>query len=235
MNTLNLAVSGRRTAAWIAIASLPLAFMTQYFLATASKGNSDFLYQSHNLLGLPSAEANALYWGLWLDPFGFYMVYIPVIIYTWKALRHIYESIADISSAFGIGYCLLGTIGALTQAGSYEALQILYSSSEAIEVKEAAAAAWSATAGGQVRGLWLMEAFFAAIWLLGVSRLLFAIGRSGLGIAAGFLGLCWFAHWVMASADVTTISNLLMAVVVILGPVWTAWLGIALLRADDGS
>ncbi|MEM1190074.1 MAG: hypothetical protein AAGI72_16205 [Pseudomonadota bacterium] len=232
MNTLNLGVPGRRTAAWIAIVSLPLAFLTQLFLATASKGNSDFLYQSHDLLELAAPDADALYWGLWLDPFGFYLIYIPVIIYTWKALRHIDESIADISSAFGIGYCLLGTFGALTQAGSYEALHALYSSTDATEIREAAAAAWSATAGGQVRGLWLMEAFFAAVWLLGVSRLLFAIERSALGVGAAVLGFCWLVHWVLASADVIAISNLLMAAVVMLGPVWTAWLGVVLLRAD---
>lgn len=233
MDTLNLQVPGRRTTAWIAIASMPLAFLTQYFLATASKGNSEFLYQSHSLLALPTSDASALYWGLWLDPFGFYMIYIPVIIYTWKALRHVDESIADVSSAFGIGYCLLGTFGALTQAGSFEALHVLYISTEATEVKDAAAAAWSATAGGQVRGLWLMEAFFAAVWLLGASRLLFAISHSGLGVGAAVLGVSWLAHWILASADVTAVSNLLMAVVVMLGPLWTAWLGVVLLRTPN--
>ncbi|MEM1403224.1 MAG: hypothetical protein AAGG55_07835 [Pseudomonadota bacterium] len=232
MNTLNLDVPGRRTAAWVAIVSLPLAFLTQFFLATASKGNAEFLYQSHQLLALPTTDANALYWGLWLDPFGFYMIYIPVIIYAWKALRHVDESVADISSAFGIGYCLLGTFGALTQAGTYEALQGLYVATESADVREAAAAAWSATAGGQVRGLWLMEAFFAAVWLLGVARLLFAIGKSALGAFAALLGMCWFAHWVLASIDLTAISNPLMAVVVIFGPIWTAWLGVILLRSE---
>lgn len=232
MNTLNTSVPGRRLAAYIAIIALPFAIATQTLLSMASQGNPDFLFESHTLLSMPVERADAFYWGLWLDPLGYYGIYIPVIIYAWKALRHIDENVADLSSACGIVYCLFGTIGAMTQAGVYEALYASYNAVDATQqVKDAAAAAWSATAGGQSRGQWLMQGLFASVWMVGLYKLLSAIGQRALGVIAGLMGIAWFAYYILASADLILASNLMMMFVVVGAPLWSAWLGVVLLRS----
>ncbi|MEM9494999.1 MAG: hypothetical protein AAGA09_03265 [Pseudomonadota bacterium] len=230
MQTLDRTVPGRKLAAIVAFSSLPFAVITQVLLGMASAGNTNFLFESHELLSLPADRANAFYWGLWFDPFGYYLIYIPVIIYAWKALRQVDETIADMSSSFGVVYCLLGTYGAMHQAGAYEALQAGYATATSLE-QSAAAAAWDATVGGQVRGLWLMEAFFAAVWMTGVGKLLMTAGKKALGASAMIIGAAWFGQWIFASLDVLAVSNVMMALVVLAAPFWTVWLGVTLWRA----
>ena len=229
MAYLDASVPGRRGAAFLALLSLPLAIATQACIVLAIEGDTTLMFDGARLLALPEGRAEAFYWFLWLDPFGYYAINIPIIIYAWKALRHIDETVADFTSAAGIVYSLLGTFGAMIQAGSFEALYALFNSETATAVSQSAAAAsWSATVGGSIRGLWLFEALCAGIWMLGLAKLLGAIGKKGLSITAGIMGVVWLVHWALASADMTAISNPMMGIVVMGGPLWAAWLGIIL-------
>lgn len=229
MAYLDASVPARRSAALFALISLPLAIATQACIFIALGGDATLMFDGERLLALPEERANAFYWFLWLDPLGYYAINIPIIIYAWKALRHIDETVADFTSAAGIVYALLGTFGAMTQAGAFEALYgLVQSETTTAEMQAGAVASWNATIGGAVRGLWLFEALCAGIWMLGLAKLLVAIGKKALGFTAGFMGLIWIVHWALASADMTAISDPMMGIVVMGGPLWAAWLGIVL-------
>ena len=71
------------------------------------------------------------------------MEFLPVIVYAWKALRHIDETLTDISFLCGFVYCLLGAFGATSMAGAFQALHGGIANASPSEI-EAASVAWEA-------------------------------------------------------------------------------------------
>ncbi len=223
MSSLNSEIPGRKLAAITAILSLPFAYLTQFLFMSASGGDVSIFHDGQQMMNLDGEQASLFYTAMWTDILGYYLIFLPLIIYAWKALRHIDENLTDIAFLCGLIYCLLGAFGAVHMAGAFEALH----SNIATPAK---AAAWEATIGGSWRGLWLLEAILAAIWLGGLAKLLNVAGLKGLAIGAGILAVIWTVQFFASHLGQTEISDAALAMVVILSPLWSVWLGAALLR-----
>lgn len=88
-----------------------------------------------------------------------------------------------------------------------------------------------ATVAGQWRGLWILEASLAAVWFGGLAKLLLATGHSGLGWLAAVVSALWallFSAWLIGLHE---LSDLFLMIVVLVSPIWAAWLGIRLWSA----
>lgn len=222
--------SGQKPAAIAALISLPIAYLTQVFFGIASGGDVAVFFDGARALALSSQQADAFIAGMWFDIFGYYLIFVPVIIYVWGAIRHTDPFLVDITSMSGLIYCLLGAFGASTMAGAFGGL---YTSAGVTDA--AAISAWEATISGQWRGLWLLEAVLAALWLGGLAKLLMRGGRRGLGGFAGLLALIWgvqFAGWHIGAHGV---SDIALIATTLLSPLWAAWLGISLWRNPLGA
>ena len=163
---------------------------------------------------------------MWTDILGYYLIFLPLLIYAWKLLRPVNESLTDFAFLCGFIYCLLGAFGAVNMAGAFAALH-------RSEQVGAAASAWEAVIGGNWRGYWLIEAILATIWLGGLARLLNAAGFRLLGIGAGLLALIWLVQFAPQQFGMQDVADGALAVVVLRSTV--AWLRVTLLRAPLSS
>ena len=227
MASLDPSIPGRRLAAIAAILSLPFAYMTQGLFSLGTGGDPTAFFDPERLLTGSASQIQMLYFGYWVDILGYYLIFIPVLIYAWKALRSINENLTDIAFLCGFVYCLLGAFGAATQAAVLQNLYLLHSSGNPIQ-QEAAQAAWSATVSGQWRGLWILEASLAAVWFGGMSALLGAIKLRGLGLMAGCIAALWGLLFITWLAGLHELSDLFLVIVVLISPIWAAWLGFKL-------
>jgi predicted acetyltransferase len=234
MAYLNPSIPGRKLAAVSAIISLPFAYLTQALFMMASDGDVAMFHDGQQMLNLAQDKASMFYAAMWTDILGYYLIFLPVIIYAWKIVREIDESLTDISFLCGLIYCLLGSFGAVNMAGAFDAL---YASYAALPVSEQtqAIAAWEATIAGNWRGYWLLEAVLAAIWLGGLGRLLIVAGLKGLGIGAISLAIIWVAQFSLWQVGTVEASDAALALVVILSPLWAVWLGLTLLRLQSNT
>ena len=227
MAQLDPTIPGRRLAAITAILSLPFAYLTQALFSLGTGGDPSAFFDAARLLSVSADQSTFLYFGYWVDILGYYLIFLPVLIYAWKALRPVDGSLTDIAFACGLIYCVLGAIGASTQAAAFQELQLLHASGTLAD-KAAAEAAWTATVAGQWRGLWILEASLAAVWFGGLAKLLSATGFKGLGWLAALIAVLWgllFTSWL---AGLHELSDLFLMIVVLVSPIWAAWLGIRL-------
>ena len=231
MVQLDPTVPGRRIAAITAIVSLPFAYLTQTLFSLGTGGDPSAFFDAARLLSVSSNQSTFLYLGYWTDILGYYLILLPVLIYAWKILRVVDESLTDLTFTCGLAYYLLGAIGAATQAAAFQDLHLLHASGTLAE-KTSAEAAWTATVGGQWRGLWILEASMAAIWLGGLAKLLPMIGHKGLGWFAGFIATLWAALFITWLTGLHEISDLFLVAVSLIFPIWAAWLGFTLLRSS---
>ena len=104
MAYLNTLIPGRRLAAIAAIVSLPFAYLTQMLFMTASDGNVAIFHDGRAMMALSADNASLFYAAMWADILGYYLIFLPVIIYAWKILREIDENLTDISFMCGLIY-----------------------------------------------------------------------------------------------------------------------------------
>lgn len=223
---------GRTLAAITAILSLPFAIATQVLFGLVSGGEIAFYFDGARMLNLSPAHAEIYQLALWSDILGYYLIYLPLIAYAWRTFRSVDPALVDFLSLSGVIYCLLGAFAAAGMAGAFEGLYAHHNTITSAQ-PNGAEAAWAATIGGGFRGLWLLEAVLAALWLGGLARIFACTGRRILGLGAAALAAIWlvqFTTWLMDAAD---ISNVALAVVVALTPIWAFCLGLSLLRAGD--
>ncbi|MEM9571820.1 MAG: hypothetical protein AAF996_10150 [Pseudomonadota bacterium] len=227
MAQLDPSIPGRRLAAVAAIVSLPFAYLTQTLFTLGSGGDTTAFFDAARLLSVNADHGALLYFGYWADILGYYLIFLPVLIYAWKAFRAVDESLTDLAFACGLVYCLLGAIGAATQAAALQDLRPIHALGTPAD-KAAAEAAWTATVAGQWRGLWILEASLAAIWFGGLAKLLLTTGNKGLGWLAALISALWallFTAWLIGLHE---LSDLFLVIVVLVSPIWAAWLGIRL-------
>ncbi|MEM9670774.1 MAG: hypothetical protein AAF950_17820 [Pseudomonadota bacterium] len=222
--------SGRKLSAYTLIISLPFAAITQFLFGLGSGGDPALYFNASAALSLDASQASAFYFGMWFDVFGYYLIYLPVILYAWRAYRDSDQNLVDLLSICGIIYTVFGALGAATMAASFQTLHVGYAGLDSVQ-KNAAEAAWLATISGQWLGVWKLEAILATVWLGGLSKVLIQHNMRWLGIGALLVAIIWLAQFVTWVAGAHDFSNLTLMLVVVVGPLWAFCLGIALLRA----
>lgn len=224
MAYINPSIPGRKLAAIAAMISLPFAYLTQILFMGASDGDVSIFHDGERMMALAADKAAMFYAAMWTDILGYYLIFLPLIVYAWKILRQIDENLADIAFLCGLIYCLLGSFGAVMMAGTFEALRAGNAGGSV--------AAWEATIGGNWRGYWLLEAVLASIWLAGLGHLLMRVRFKGLGLGAIALAIIWLIQFSLWHLGAKEASDAALALVVILSPLWAFWLGLSLLRRD---
>ena len=223
--------SFQRFAALAAIISFPLALVSIVLSSMATDFN---MKASTNLafwlswLSIGVDGARLLRWGLILDMLSYYLPLLPVALFLWRWLRSRDPDWALFYTSCGLGYILVGAIGAAILAAVHPPLINAYAQAS-VEQRPVLEAVFSAIGNMVYGGMWgILEVVLAGIWFLGIGlllrgeRRLFSIFSIILGISA-LLGSLGVILGIEAIA-------LLGAIYGLLAPIWTLWLGIDLLR-----
>jgi hypothetical protein len=179
-------------------------------------------------LAVGADGANLLRWGMILDMFSYYLPLLPVALFLWRWLRSRNPDWVLFYTSCGLGYILIGAIGAVILAAVHPPLINAYSQSS-VEQRPVLETVFSAIWNMVYRGMWgILGTLLAGIWFLGIGLLLrgerqiFSIFSIILGISA-LLGSLGVILGIEAIA-------LLGAIYGLLAPIWALWLGIDLIR-----
>lgn len=223
--------SFQRFAALAAISSFPLALggivvssMATDFNMEASTNIAFWL----SWLSIGADGARLLRWGLILDMFSYYLPLLPVALFLWRWLGSRNPNWVLFYTSCGLGYILVGAIGAAILAAVHPPLINAYAQAS-VEQRPVLEAVFGAIGNMVYGGMWgILEVLLAGIWFLGIGllprgeRRLFSIFSVILGISA-LLGSLGVILGIEAIALLGVIYGLL-------APVWALWIGIDLLR-----
>ena len=221
--------SFQRFAALAAITSFPLALggivlsgMAIDFKFMDAATNPAFW------LSVGADGASLMRWGMILDMLSYYLPLLPVALFLWRWLRPRNPDWVLFYTSCGLGYILIGAIGAVILAAVHPPLINAYAQAS-VEQRPVLETVFSAIWNMVYVGMWgILEVLLAGIWFLGIGLLLrgerriFSIFSIILGISA-LLGSLGVILGIEAIA-------LLGAIYGLLAPIWALWLGIDLLR-----
>ena len=221
--------SFQRFAALAAIISFPLTLGSIVLSGMAVDFNMEASTNPALLLSVGADGARELRQGMILDMFSsYYLPLLPVALFLWRWLGSRDPDWVLFYTICGLGYILIGAIGAVILAAVHPPLISAYSQSS-VEQRPALETVFSAVWNMVYGGIWnILEALLAGIWFFGIGlllrgeRRLFSIFSIILGISALLSSL-----GVILGIEAIALLGVIYG---LLAPVWALWLGIDLLR-----
>ena len=208
--------SFQRFAALAAIISFPLALVSIVLSIMATDLNME---ASTNLafwlswISIGADGARLLRWALILDMLSYYLPLLPVALFY---------------TACGLGYILVGAIGAAILAAVHPPLISAYAQAS-VEQRPVLETAFSAIGNMVYGGMWgILDTLLVGIWFLGFGLLLRGERRL-FSVFSIILGILALLGWLGVILSMEAIA-LLGVTYGLFAPVWALWLGIDLLR-----
>ena len=221
--------SFQRFAALAAIISFPLTLGSIVLSGMALDFNMEASTNPALLLSVGADGASLSRWGMILEMLGFYLPLLPVALFLWRWIGPRNPDWVLFYTSCGLGYILVGAIGAAILAAVHPPLISAYAQAP-VEQRPVLEAVFSAIGNMVYGGMWAMlDTLLVGIWFLGIGlllqgeRRLFSIFSIVLGISAllSSLGVI---------LGIEAIAFFLGVIYGLLAPVWALWLGIDLLR-----
>lgn len=226
---MNDAARFQRLAAQVAILALPLALASDLALLAAMNFNPLLFLNPASLISIGPGGATWLRWGMILDVFGYYLPLAPLILHLWSSHRSHSPNFVNLYTACGLGYVLVGAMGASVLAAVLPPLIDQYAQALPAQ-REVLQVVFSGFMNAVYLGLWNpLEVLLLAIWFLGMGPLI-ARERPMLGIVAQVFG-CFGLLDVIGRIVNVDIIFYVGVFGFLLYPFWLPWLGIALLKS----
>jgi hypothetical protein len=221
--------SFQRFAALAAIISFPLALGSIVLSGMAVDFNMDASTNPALLLSVGANGASLSRWGMILDMFSYYLPLLPVALVLWRWLGSRDPDWVLFYTSCGLGYILIGAIGAAILAAVHPPLINAYAQAS-VEQRPVLETVFSAVWNMVYGGMWnILGELLAGIWFLGIGLLLWSERRL-FSIFSIILGISALLDSLGMILSVETLALLGVAIYVLLAPIWTLWLGIDLLR-----
>jgi hypothetical protein len=221
--------SFQRVAAVTAIVSFPLALASVVLSAIAQNFSPDVAANPALMLSIGAGGANLLRWGMILDMLGYYLPLLPVALFFWRWLGSRNPNWVLFYTSCGLGYILVGAIGAAILAAVHPPLISAYAQAP-VEQRPVLEAVFSAIGNIVYGGMWAMlDTLLVGIWFLGIGLLLQGERRL-FSIFSIVLGISALLSWLGVILGIEAIAFFLGVIYGLLAPVWALWLGIDLLR-----
>ena len=224
--------SFQRFAALAAIISFPLALVSIVLSSMATDFN---MKASTNLafwlswLSIGVDGARLLRWGLILDMLSYYLPLLPVALFLWRWLRPRNPDWVLFYTSCGLGYILIGSIGAAILAAVHPPLINAYAQAS-VEQRPVLETVFSAVWNMVYGGMWnILGELLAGIWFVGVGLLLRGERRI-FSIVTMILGISALLDSLGMILNFEGLALLGLSIYVVLAPIWALWLGIDLLR-----
>jgi hypothetical protein len=186
-----------------------------------------------------SDVAGLLRWGGLVDMLG-YLALAPVVLHLHRRLSAAATEqvgalgFVNLLTVSGLGFVLVGSIGAVLEASAGPAL--LDASASGSETGTAARVAFAALGNGVIVGLWgTLEQLLLGVWLIGVGWLVRAEGRAfgWLAVVAGIGALAYGARTGLSGhppGDLTAPFDILIFAAFGLFFAWLVWAAVRLWR-----
>ena len=222
--------SFQRFAALAAIISFPLALGSIVLSGMAIDFN--FMDAATNpvlALSVGADGANLWRWGMILDMLSYYLPLLPVALFLWRWLRPRNPDWVLFYTSCGLGYILIGSIGAAILAAVHPPLINAYAQAS-VEQRPALETVFSAVWNMVYGGMWnILGELLAGIWFVGVGLLLRGERRI-FSIVTMILGISALLDSLGMILNFEGLALLGLSIYVVLAPIWALWLGIDLLR-----
>jgi hypothetical protein len=164
-----------------------------------------------------------------LDMLGYYLPLLPVALFLWRWLGPRNPDWVRFYTFCGLGYVLIGAIGAAILAAVHPPLISAYAQAS-VEQRPVLETVFSAVWNMVYGGMWnILEVLLAGIWFLGIGSLLWDERRL-FSIFSIILGISALLDSLGFILGIEALALLGVAIYVLLAPFWTLWLGIDLLR-----
>ena len=221
-------LSYTRLAGWCAILAAPIALLSFFLGPIAYHWDFDAMFDPLRAIAHPNVNATLVRWSWVLDIVGYYWLLLPASVLLTDLASMSRPLHAQLAARAGYGYMLTGSIGAAILAGTTDLFAAYAHGNEATRV--AVSTTYSALFGLVYVGLWnTLCMSLLAVWLWMSGSALRGSHR-GLGLFAMALGVCAFLDVFGLLIDLEAISMFGLFAYLFLFPVWSAWLGIWLLR-----
>lgn len=221
--------SFQRFAALAAIISFPLTIGSIVLSGMALDFNMDAATNPALLLSVGADGANLSRWGMILDMLGYYLPLLPVALFLWRWLGSRDPDWVLFYTSCGLGYILIGAIGAVILAAVHPPLINAYAQAS-VEQRPALETVFSAVWNMVYGGMWnILGELLAGTWFLGIGLLLRSERRL-FSIFSIILGSSALLDSLGMILGIEAIALLGVSIFVFLAPVWTLWIGIDLLR-----
>ena len=226
---MNSHQSFQRFAALAAIISFPLTLGSIVLSGMAQDFNMEAATNPALLLSVGADGANLSRWGMILDMLGYYLPLLPVALFLWRWLRSRNPDWVLFYTSCGLGFILIGAIGAVILAAVHPPLINAYAQAS-VEQRPALETVFSAVWNMVYGGMWnILGELLAGTWFLGIGLLLRSERRL-FSIFSIILGSSALLDSLGMILGIEAIALLGVSIFVFLAPVWTLWIGIDLLR-----
>lgn len=197
-------------------------------LGVAANFRLSALSNPSSLITIGTNGANLFRWGMVFDVFGYYVLLTPLALLLWKWLRPNRPLLVTLYTWCGLGYILVGAMGAIILAAVEPPLIIQYAQASSAQ-RETLQIVFTSFLNAVYLGLWNpLEALLAGIWWVGIGSLL-RYQRPGLGIVSILLGVGALLDAFGNFVGLETLFLLGVGWLVFFFFVWLAWCGIELL------
>jgi hypothetical protein len=160
--------------------------------------------------------------------FSYYLPLLPVALFLWRWLGSRNPKWVLFYTSCGLGYILIGSIGAAILAAVHPPLINAYAQAS-VEQRPVLETVFSAIGNMVFGGMWgILDTLLVGIWFLGIGLLLRGERRL-FSIFSIILGILALLGWLGAILSIEAIA-LLGVIYGLFAPVWALWLGIDLLR-----
>jgi hypothetical protein len=226
---MNSHQSFQRFAALAAIISFPLTIGSIVLSGMALDFNMEAATNPALLLSVGADGANLSRWGMILDMLGYYLPLLPVALFLWRWLGSRDPDWVLFYTSCGLGYILIGAIGAVILAAVHPPLINAYAQAS-VEQRPALETVFSAVWNMVYGGMWnILGELLAGTWFLRIGLLLRSERRL-FSIFSIILGSSALLDSLGMILGIEAIALLGVSIFVFLAPVWTLWIGIDLLR-----
>ena len=164
-----------------------------------------------------------------LDMLGYYLPLLPVALFLWRWLGPRDPDWVLFYTSCGLGYILIGAIGAVILAAVHPPLINAYAQAS-VEQRPALETVFSAVWNMVYGGMWnILGELLAGIWFVGIGLLLRGERRI-FSIVTMILGISALLDSLGMILNFEGLALLGLSIYVVLAPIWALWLGIDLLR-----
>jgi len=218
----------RRLAGLAAILAALVAVISAALSVAAVGGNTQ-TYIDYALGGFAPNGGEIYRWAMITDTFGYYLLLGPLALVLWDWLKPRAPNLVRLYTLCGLGYILIGAIGAIVLGAVVPRLISDYAQAAAPR-REILDVVFKAFYDMVDRGLWNpLEMILASVWWLGIGLVL-RRERAILGIVTMLLGGAALLHALGRIVGIEAIYQAGVGGIFILVPLWAAWAGIDLLR-----
>jgi hypothetical protein len=218
----------QRLAAISAILAAPVA-LGSAALSVAAVGGNTQAYIDYSLSGFAPGGAEIYRWAMVTDVFGYYLLLGPLALVLHDWLKPRAPNLVRLYTLCGLGFVLIGAIGAIVLSAVVPRLVSEYASAAAPR-QEVLEVVFRAFYDMVDRGLWNpLEMILASVWWLGIGLAL-RRERAILGLVTIVVGAAALLDAVGRIFGIEALYQAGVGGIFILVPAWAAWSSIDLLR-----